>query len=68
MCATWKTKFAIITPRLKRNVYCSYLDDILLVLDSFQELIAVSKDIFQDNSILNLTFELETTKKISFLH
>ena len=53
-------------PQLKLKVYCRYVDDILLVLDSFEEL-TVIKDIFQDNSILNFTFEIETTKKISFL-
>lgn len=59
-------RFFLNNLQLKPKVYCRYAEDIVLVLDWFQELIII-KDIFEDNSILNLTFEIETTKKISFL-
>ena len=53
-------------PSIKPQVYCRYVDDILLVIDNFKQL-EILKETFQQNSQLNFTFEIETCKNISFL-
>lgn len=53
-------------PQLKPMVYCRFVDDILLIVDNFDQLL-VLKRIFEENSVLKFTFEIETCKKIAFL-
>jgi len=51
---------------VKPTVYCRYIDDIFLVIDNVQDLEKLKKN-FEENSILQFTYELETKKQIPFL-
>ena len=53
-------------PILKPPVYCRYIDDIFVSITDFQQLLAI-KEAFEDQSILNFTYEIECKKKIPFL-
>ena len=54
-------------PNLKPTVYCRYIDDILIVIDNFQQLTQL-QELFITQSSLNFTYEIETNKKLSFLY
>jgi hypothetical protein len=47
-------------------IYCRYVDDIFVVIDSIEELEKLKK-LFELNSILKFTFEIEKQKVINFL-
>jgi len=53
-------------PHLKTPVYCRYIDDILLTIDSLAQLEQL-KTAFEEESVLKFTYEVENSRKISFL-
>ena len=50
----------------KPNIYLRYADDIFLLTNSTDE-INIIQEIFQNNSVLNFTQEININNKISFL-
>lgn len=47
-------------------IYCRYIDDIYVVVNSEEEL-EYLRSIFEENSVLNFTYEMENNKQIKFL-
>ena len=47
-------------------IYLRYVDDILILTNNINE-INILQDTFQNNSVLNFTYELNKNNKISFL-
>ena len=50
----------------KPPIYLRYVDDILIFTNNINE-INILQDTFQNNSVLNFTYELNKNNKISFL-
>ena len=53
-------------PSNKPSIYARYVDDIFLQVDSETQLIRL-KQLFQDNSVLNFTYEINVDSKLPFL-
>jgi hypothetical protein len=64
MCELENLAFRTIP--VKPVVYCRYVDDCFLVINNIRELHFL-KDYFEQNSVLNFTFETEIQKKLPFL-
>ena len=52
-------------PSLNPPLYCRYMDDILLVINKYDQLITL-KNALESNSVLKFTYEIECKKKMSF--
>lgn len=52
--------------RKKPWIYCRYVDDIYIVIDSLEDLEEI-RLLFENNTVLKFTFETEENKKIKFL-
>ena len=50
----------------KPNIYSRYVDDIFLDIQSEEKLLEL-KEIFENNSVLNFTYELNIQSKLPFL-
>ena len=50
----------------KPNIYVRYIDDIFMQINDIDELLNI-KEIFQQNSVLNFTYELHNNNKLPFL-
>ena len=53
-------------PHIKPSIYGRYVDDIFVQVNDLDELVAL-KHYFQENSILNFTYELNVDNKLPFL-
>ena len=53
-------------PANKPSIYARYVDDIFIQINNEQELIRL-KTLFQNNSVLNFTYELSVDRKLPFL-
>jgi len=65
MCDLENRAFAE-NPAIKPIIYARYVDDCFLFVRNTQGLAAV-RDLFVSNSVLNFTFEMEVSNKLSFL-
>ena len=50
----------------KPKVYCRYVDDIFLAVDSESQILSL-KTKFENNSVLKFTYEIEKDSKLNFL-
>ena len=64
MCNLENKAFTELTT--KPPIYCRYIDDCMLGINNINELHNL-KSYFEENSILNFTYEIETNKKLAFL-
>ena len=51
---------------VKPNIYARYVDDIFMQIDNTDQLTDI-KELFQQHSVLNFTYELHTNNKLPFL-
>jgi hypothetical protein len=64
MCHLENSAFDNLTTKPK--IYCRYVDDCFVVMDSVDELHAL-KEYFENNSVLRFTYETEIKRKLPFL-
>lgn len=57
---------ALQTVQNRPKVYCRYVDDCFLAIESFDQLVTL-KNYFEENSVLHFTYEMEVNKRLPFL-
>jgi len=65
MCNLENSVF-INNPSAKPNLYVRYVDDICLLVPNYKKLEEI-KTLFEENSVLSFTYEIEVNKSIPFL-
>ena len=64
MCHIENAAFRNLT--IKPTIYCRYVDDCFLVIDTFSQLTSL-KEYMEEHSVLKFTYEIEQRKQLAFL-
>ena len=62
----YKEKQILNICKNKPSIYCRYVDDIFVVIDNLEQLEEI-RLIFEENTVLKFTYEVEKNKQLNFL-